>query len=360
MHKHSKPAGFVVYIRKVKNSVESEQIVLQNDVFTFDDIVGSSPQLEKVKSYTKKFAKLNSNILIQGESGTGKELFAKAIHNERCLDGPFLALNCAAIPSGLIESELFGYEGGAFTGAERKGRPGKIELAHGGTLFLDEIGDMPLKLQPVLLRVLEEHKTMRVGGSNFISIDFSLVAATNKDLQKLVAENKFREDLYYRIAVFKISIPPLRERPQDILTLSEYFIALFAQKQGMAPPLLNDDVKNILLSYSWPGNVRQLENAIFYSVNMCNGYIVIPSDLPDEITCAPPVFPKAIALNTITEAVPGGGNTIKDMERNAILKALAKTGGHIGKAAKLLGYCRATLYRKIRKYNMDNYIRAKG
>ncbi|NMA14392.1 MAG: sigma 54-interacting transcriptional regulator, partial [Clostridia bacterium] len=199
----------------------------------FAAIVGSSAPIRKTVSLARRFAKCESNILLQGESGTGKELFARAIHNISRPNRPFVAVNCGAIPKTLAESELFGYEGGSFTGAERQGRQGKIEYAGNGTLFLDEIGDLPLDLQPILLRVLEEKQIVRVGGTRSIQVDFQLVAATNKNLFDLMEKGQFREDLYYRLAVFKLVIPPLRERGQDILLLSDYFLSALAQKRGI-------------------------------------------------------------------------------------------------------------------------------
>ena len=206
-----------------------------NTRFTFDKIIGSSPPIKKVIEIARKFAHLDANILIQGESGTGKEMFAQAIHHESRSSGPFVAVNCGAIPANLIESELFGYEGGSFTGAERRGRAGKLELADGGTLFLDEIGDMPLELQPVLLRVLEEKRLMRIGGNRYVPVNFRLITATNKNLYEQVENNQFRQDLYYRLKVLQIDIPPLRDRSSDILELANYFIRVIAQKQLIVP-----------------------------------------------------------------------------------------------------------------------------
>ena len=201
--------------------------------FSFSHIVGSSDQTVEAIALAKKFCRFDDNILLQGESGTGKEVYAQSIHNQSRSDGPFVAVNCAAIPATLIESELFGYDAGAFTGAERKGKPGKIEMANGGTLFLDEIGDMPQELQAVLLRVLEDHLVMRVGGSRYIPVNFRLVAATNRDLAELVKEKKFREDLYYRLLVFKVEILPLRQRGAEIIELAEFFISKICQSQRL-------------------------------------------------------------------------------------------------------------------------------
>lgn len=330
--------------------------------FTFDKIVGTSPQIIESINKSKKFAKLDVNILIQGESGTGKEVYAQAIHNESRPDGPFIAINCAAIPKTLIESELFGYEGGAFTGAVRQGKPGKIELADGGTLFLDEIGDMPLEIQPILLRVLEEKKIMRVGGSRYIPVDFRLLVATNKDLLDLVKNNQFREDLYYRLAVFKTYLPPLRERGADIINLAKHFINAVAQRQQIPAPSLSSAAKYRLLQYSWPGNVRQLENAILYAVNMSSNGIIRPEDLPDEIksaaiSCSDQdcfAAPELIIDNTIREEkIP-----IKEMEKIAVTQALEQAKYRICEAASILGVSRSTMYRKIKEYNLHGNMKS--
>lgn len=317
--------------------------------FTFDSIVGESAQIIKAKSITKKFAKLDVNILLQGESGTGKDVFAQAIHNAYRPDGPFMAVNCGAIPQTLIESELFGYEGGAFTGAGRSGRSGKIEQANGGTLFLDEIGDMPLESQPVLLRVLEEKKIVRIGGKQAIPVDFKLIAASNKDLLNLVANKQFREDLYYRLTAFKIVIPPLREREEDIINLVNYFISTVAASQGIPKPSLRSDAKYCLMEYSWPGNVRELKNAIIYAVNMSGDGKIKSEDLPLELRSSVS-FSAATGHNGTKSLNQKHKN--QDIERVSIEKALHDTGHNINKAAKLLGISRSTLYRKLQKYQL--------
>lgn len=320
---------------------------------TFDTIVGSSQPMIKAIEMTRKFASIGSNILIEGESGTGKELFAQSIHNQARTQGPFMVLNCAAIPENLIESELFGYEGGAFTGAERQGKPGKIEIANGGTLFLDEIGDMPLELQPVLLRVLEDRKIMRVGGSKYIPIDFNLVAATNKNLLEMVRRHEFREDLYYRLAVFKISLPPLRDRSVDILRLAMYFIKKTADRQQMAIPILSESTKEILIQYNWPGNVRQLENAMVYAVNMSEKGVILPEDLPAQIkdTFDTEYVEPSRDSQRVT-ASDHSNLSIREMEKVAILQALKESDNNIGEAAEILGLSKSTLYRRIKDFHI--------
>ncbi|NLP43924.1 MAG: sigma 54-interacting transcriptional regulator, partial [Peptococcaceae bacterium] len=200
--------------------------------YTFSDIIGKSEVIKRTKNLAKRFAATEENILLLGESGTGKEVFVQAIHNYSRPNSPFIALNCAAMPRNLIESELFGYESGTFTGADKSGRPGKIELANGGTLFLDEIGDMPYELQSVILRVLQDKQVLRLGGRRYKKVDFRLIAATNQDLRKLIAEKLFREDLYFRLSVLSIEIPPLRERRSDIMHLANYFLESYAERMG--------------------------------------------------------------------------------------------------------------------------------
>lgn len=345
--------GCIVALKRINRikSTETRRVGLDTR-FTFDKIIGSSPPIKKVIEIARKFAHLDANILIQGESGTGKEMFAQAIHHESRSSSPFVAVNCGAIPANLIESELFGYEGGSFTGAERRGRAGKLELADGGTLFLDEIGDMPLELQPVLLRVLEEKRLMRIGGNRYIPVNFRLITATNKNLYEQVETNQFRQDLYYRLKVLQIDIPPLRERSSDILELANYFIRVIAQNQLIVPPVLSDLATIYLLNYHWPGNVRQLENSMLYAVNVCEDNIIRPEDLPEEIVSG---IDLDLPVNTGTQlhmAQPITNLSMKDMERIMITQALEQTKYNVSEAAVLLGMSRSTLYRKIKEYQL--------
>lgn len=319
----------------------------------FDKIIGSSPQLKKTIQMAKTFACLEDPILIHGESGTGKEVFAKAIHEVSRPNGPLIAVNCAAIPRTLIESELFGYRGGAFTGAERQGRPGKIELADGGTLFLDEIGDMPLEVQPVLLRVLEEKQVFRIGASEPIPVNFRLIAATNKNLEELVKQNKFREDLYFRLAVFKLDIAPLRERKSDINDLLNYFMREFARKQKMQVPVLSSAVKCLLYQYDWPGNVRQLKNTVKYAMAMSKKGVIRLEDLPDTILQSA----DCLSLDETDETAHNKSliespKQLNEMEKEAIQNALIANEYNISQTAKSLGVSRSTLYRKMREYGV--------
>lgn len=349
--------GCILTLKKINRVRKTESLVGGMDTrYTFDKIVGSSPQLTRIINMAKKFTRLDDNILIQGESGTGKEVFAQAIHNESRPDKRFIAVNCAAIPKTLIESELFGYEGGAFTGAEHQGRPGKIELANGGTLFLDEIGDMPMELQSVLLRVLEEKQVMRVGGNRYIDVNFRLIVATNKDLLGLVKNNQFREDLYFRLAVFMLRVPPLRERGSDINSLVKHFMNNIAKKQHITAPALSSATKCLLLQYDWPGNVRQLKNTIVYALNMSSNGVIKPEDLPDLIkdSMANRGFEKDYTgLQLMTDDnKQEQTQSINEMEKDVIHQVLLKGDYCISKSAKVLGISRSTLYRKIRDYNL--------
>lgn len=315
--------------------------------FAFSDIIGNSPELLQCTEKARSFACLNANILIQGESGTGKELYAQAIHKESRPDGPFVAVNCAAIPSTLIESELFGYEGGAFTGAQRQGKVGKIELANNGTLFLDEIGDMPLELQPVLLRVLEEKQVMRIGSNRYLPIDFRLLTATNTNLLELVEKGEFRQDLYYRLKVLEVNIPPLRSRGQDIVLLAQYFVNKIAEQQLIHPPTLSDLAIIHLLQHDWPGNVRQLQNAMLHAVTICKDNFIKPEDLPTEIVSKLKEIEPKNEVNMLGEKL-----TMQDIEKIMIINALKQTDNNIAEAARLLKIGRSTLYRKIKLYEI--------
>lgn len=309
--------------------------------YRFEDILGTCSSMEKAIKVARHVGGMVYNVLLIGESGTGKELFAQAIHNQNRPDGPFVAINCASMPRNLIESELFGYEAGAFTGAERKGRPGKFELANGGTLFLDEIGDMPIEIQPVLLRVLEDKRVMRLGSDRYIPVDFRIVAATNKDLYKMVREKSFREDLYFRLSIFKIAIPPLRERGEDIFLLAQYFIEDICKKMKYQVPELSPAVYKKIREYDWPGNVRQLENAMVYAVNMAQDGIIKLNNLPDELF-----------YNSLTDKVNQNLLSLSELEKRSIQDAMIYTGNNTLEMARILGLGRTTLYRKLKEYDI--------
>lgn len=320
-------------------------------------IIGSSPATLKLKEEIGQVAKSTSTVLITGESGTGKEMVATSIWRESDRRNKrFIALNCAAIPESIMESELFGYVKGAFTGADPNGRMGKFELANEGVIFLDEIGDMPLYLQSKLLRVLQERKIVRIGSNQLMDIDVRVIAATNKDLKKMVREKRFREDLYYRLDVIPLRVEPLRERLEDIEDLALFYSHRFAQKFGKKAPRLTEEVMDALKRYRWPGNVRELENAVEYMVNLMgeDGTLDV-SMLPEDIRTGNREL--AVKIETVSGGRMGAGQilSLRELEKNAIRQALLQYGGHTaGKAlaAKKLGIGLATLYRKIQQYGL--------
>ncbi|MDR1603773.1 MAG: sigma 54-interacting transcriptional regulator [Gracilibacteraceae bacterium] len=314
--------------------------------FYFADIIGDDPVFKHTVRLAERFSHSTENILIVGESGTGKELFAHSIHNTCRPSGPFVALNCAAMPRGLVESELFGYEAGSFTGANKNGKPGKIEMAHGGTLFLDEIGDMPLKLQAVLLRVLEDKQVMRIGGTRHRKVDFRLIAATHENLYQMAMDGEFREDLYYRLSVLDLYIPPLRSRPQDIELLSRYFLRFYCSRQGRTPPKLSESLIAWLKTYDWPGNVRQLQNAIVHALHMATGSIIDEAHLPDY--CRQDMDSKELPDGA--PDVAGEPTLLLEVEKRAIRRALAMADNNVPEAAEMLGISRSSLYRKLKEY----------
>jgi transcriptional regulator of acetoin/glycerol metabolism len=316
--------------------------------YTFENIIGESKLLKEAVKLAQKSAHTIAPVLLQGESGTGKELFAQAIHNYGpAKERPFVAINCAAIPKELIESELFGYEEGAFTGAKKGGHPGKFEIANKGTIFLDEIGDMPLETQAKLLRVLQEKTVTRVGGHKEIPVDVRIIAATHRDLTKAVEEGKFRLDLFYRINVIPICIPPLRERGEDVVLLAKHLIEKLAFK--MKQPIVNirPDFFDALKSYHWPGNIRELENvlerAIMLSEEGCLGMEQLPQNILDSCQKTPELNGKQPETPVLS---------LKETEKQAIIAALQACKGNITKAAEKLGIGRNTLYRKIKEYEI--------
>lgn len=314
----------------------------------FSTILGESPQVQSLLRTASRFAQTDNGILITGESGTGKEMFAQAIHEASGRSGPFIAINCAALPSNLIASELFGYVGGAFTGAENKGRQGKIELAMNGTLFLDEIGDMPLEIQPTFLRVLEDKKVMRLGSNKDVHVDFRLIAATNCDLFQLVQDKKFRADLYYRLEILELALPPLRERGRDILLISNHLLEQFCKKEGRPPLKLSKEVETFMLNYAWPGNVRQLKNAMLYAANMCEGRVIKLEDLPASLSRNLDMPRPNEKLATFQSF-----STLQENEQDAIKKALLLTGNNVRAAANMLGLSKTTIYRKVKEYHIE-------
>jgi formate hydrogenlyase transcriptional activator len=330
-------------IGELKNKLAQEKLYLEDEIrseLNFEEIVGESPSLRAVLKQVETVAPTDSAVLIQGETGTGKELIARAIHNlSPRREHTFVKVNCAAIPAGLLESELFGHERGAFTGAIAQ-RIGRFELAHRGTIFLDEVGDIPLELQPKLLRVLQEQEFERLGSARTIRVDVRLVAATNRDLEEMVAARTFRSDLFYRLRVFPLVMPPLRERQEDIPMLVRYFVQKYARRMNRAVETIPSETLDLLVRYSWPGNIREMENLIERAVIVSPGAVLrVPlSELK------PPMEPAAGNLLTLEAA-----------EREHILKALEATNwvlaGPRG-AATMLGLKRTTLQSRMQKLGL--------
>ncbi len=335
----SKSRGEIEYYRDRLNIASARKYVL-------DAMIGESPVIISLKRIIEKAAQGSVTVLIQGESGVGKEVVARAIHNLSPRAGkPFIAINCAALPELLLESELFGYEEGAFTGARKGGKPGKFELANGGTILLDEIGDLPLLMQGKLLRVIQEREFERVGGTKTQKIDVRVIAATNRDLRKLVAEGKFRVDLFYRLNVLPIYVPLLRERKQDIPLFIGHFIQKFVREKNISPKVFSEECLEALLQYTWPGNVRELENIIERSLFLAEGNIIRPDVLPSHIRelCRRPNGGEIVAMK----------DAVSKVERKMILDALAITRNNKQMAAKMLGITRVTLYQKIKDYGIE-------
>jgi transcriptional regulator with PAS, ATPase and Fis domain len=310
----------------------------------FPEIIGESLAMRGLLSLIKKVAPTESTVLVLGESGTGKELVATSIHdNSERKNKPFIKLNCAAIPEELLESELFGHEKGAFTGAA-KFKPGKFDMANGGTIFLDEIGDMPINLQAKILRVLQEQEFYRVGGSRTIKVDVRIIASTNKNLEKMVLDGSFREDLFYRLNVFTLHLPPLRERKEDIPILVDYFLHDAPKKVEISSVALQ-----MLAAFSWPGNIRELKNTIeSASVMAENGYIE-PAQLPGKITG---VFNSNSSEIKLPANIPLD-ERLREIEKSMIIEALRKTGGIQVRATELLGINQRSLWHRIKKHNID-------
>jgi DNA-binding NtrC family response regulator len=321
-------------------------------------IVGDDAKLKQVSVALHRAAATDTTVLLEGESGTGKELFARALHalSPRA-DGPFVAINCAAIPETLLETELFGHEKGAFTGAANR-KPGKFELAHRGTLFLDEIGDLPLALQAKILRALEEKRFERVGGTVPLQVDVRVVAATNRNLKAAVAARQYREDLYFRLSVFPIVIPPLRERPEDIVTLARYFIDKFCRDMNKRPLALSPAAEQELRSYAWPGNVRELQNCIERAAILTEGDTILPRHLNLSFrgpTMAPPPeddspWTKIDLTGPLTDATR---RVVAEVERRKIEQALKEAAGNRGRAAEILQVSYKTFTGKLREHNLE-------
>ena len=330
-------------LEKELNRYKGEFRERNKATYTFDSLLGSSPTFLDAKDQAKKAAKSDSNVLILGESGTGKELFAHSIHSDSKRSmGVFIKVNCAAIPAELLESELFGYEEGSFTGAKRGGKIGKFEAADGGTIFLDEIGELPLHMQVKLLRVLQEREVERVGSTRSIPIDVRIIAATNRNLEEMVDKGEFRLDLYYRLKVMIIEVPKLSERSEDIKMLVHHFLGKYQKLMNKPIEGISDRALRILSSYTWLGNIRELENTIERALNVVDEDKMVTSDhLPEEIRG----YKRPSSTLTLNEVM-------EETEQQTIINYLAIMNGNKSGTAKMLGISRTTLYEKMNKYGL--------
>jgi len=350
-------SGAKILVKKLQDT-EKELNVYKDEVrklysakWQFSDLIGQHPVFLSVKSMAEHVSQTNSTLLITGESGTGKELYAQAIHNaSQRKSGPFIRINCAALPDNLLESELFGYEDGAFTGARRGGKQGKFELARNGTIFLDEIGDMPMAMQTKMLTVLQERTVERIGGNIPISVNVRVIAATNRDLEAMVSKQEFRQDLYYRLNVVRLNIPPLRKRLDDVPLIAESLLARINQDLQTSIKGISGRARTLLQDYSWPGNVRELENLLERAVNMANmnhnDYLSVkhfPSLTEDS----------SINTELLEEENINLPEAMENLEKQIIIKALEKTGKNKALTAKILGIHSSALYRKLSKYGLD-------
>jgi PAS domain S-box-containing protein len=352
--------GNVITFQNI-NSVQNTEFTIRNKLYhkgliakySFSDIIGENSSLKRTIGKAQTFAKVPSNILIVGDTGTGKELFSQSIHNySNRKNGPFVAVNCAAIPENLMDSEFFGYAGGAFTGASKDGKMGFFELAHEGTIFLDEISEIPLNLQGKLLRVIQESEVMRIGDNKIIPINVRIICATNKDLKALVKEGKFREDLYYRLCVLQLNLPPLSERGQDVLLLANNFMVACTSGLSKDSITLSSDAQKLFLSYSWDGNIRELRNVCEQLV-VLNETGIISSQEVSSIIQIPGnkesinyvVSEQSLSTNLSLER--------KQFEKDLIIKALKESNHNKTKAAVLLGMNRTTLWKKLKEYNIE-------
>jgi DNA-binding NtrC family response regulator len=322
--------------------------------FKFQNIISKNPHMHAIFELISNLAHTTTTVLIEGETGTGKEQVARAIHHASQLrDGPLVAVNCAALPENLLESELFGHEKGSFTSAVGQ-RRGRFELANGGTIFLDEVGDVPAAMQAKLLRVLQERRFERVGGTESIEVDVRVIAATNRSLLRLVKQGTFREDLYYRLNVIKIDLPPLRDRPEDIPLLAAHFTEKYV-RPGENPKQISPQTMEILLHYRWPGNIRELENAIERACVTATGDVIQPENLPAEVlTPSAPKLPFAIDLERRLPDLLR--DVTSDVEQQYIRKALKKSHGNIGRCARICGLSRRSISAKIAEYNINKGV----
>jgi DNA-binding NtrC family response regulator len=355
----TKPFDIDHLLMLIRRALETQKVLTENillkDEFAsklgLPRIIGKSGKITEVAQLVQKVALTKTTVLLLGESGTGKELFARAIHNlSQRRSYPFVPINCAAIPKNLLESELFGHEKGAFTGADAK-KLGKFELADRGTIFLDEVGDMDFSLQSKLLRAIEESEIERIGGVKTIKVDVRIVAASNRDIEKAVEDKSFREDLYYRLNVFPIQIPPLKERKEDIPLLVEYFINKYCLELKTTQKDISKDALNILMSYHWKGNVRELENTIERAIILCDGDIVTPEHIILTQRSVPGSAEQLLSEGTLEDVAK---RALKIAETQRIVEALRKTRGNKSKAAEILRVSYKTLLTKIKEYGIES------
>lgn len=343
----------VIQLGKELEEAQAKVSFLQHEVLKaqgiFSAIIGKSAEFLKQIEIAQQIAPTNTNVMITGASGTGKEIFARGIHELSGREGLFIPINCSAIPSELFESEFFGYQPGAFTGASSKGKAGFFELANGGTLFLDEIGDMPYAVQAKLLRAVQEGQIMRIGGAESINVDVRIISATNRDLKKMMLEERsFREDLFYRLNVLEIAIPPLARRQNDIPLLTDYFIRQFCQKNSLPQKKIHPKALKKFLAYRWPGNVRELMNVVENMVVINRGNTITVEDIPQYI-----LNDIASAVRPVEEYPTDLGAAVRCLESDRIIQALKQCDGNKSKAAKLLNIPRVTLYKKINDYKLN-------
>ena len=340
-------AGKLGEMRRELSRCRQEPEKARGARYRVEDIIGAGQAMMRLKETVRRVAQGPSTVLIRGESGTGKELVAHALHTASPRrNGPFVKVNCAAVPENLLESELFGYQEGAFTGARRGGQPGKFEQADGGTIFLDEIGDMPLAMQAKLLRVLQEKEIERLGDNRTRVVDVRVVAATNRDVEELIRQGQFREDLYYRLNVVSLHIPPLRERLHDLPELVRFFVQKFNREFGLSVRDLSPEVWSLIKDYHWPGNVRELENVIERAFNLVEGEIIQVGHLPQYLQKIRGEGRRSLADKTLAAL-------LEDVEKEALLEALSTSGGNKMQAARVLGISRAWLYKKMKQYGIE-------
>lgn len=348
VHKESKHIGFVIVAKKIDSLRHAvNKIAGFASRYSFDNIITNNSKMIATIEEAKNIAEYDCSVLITGESGTGKELFAHAIHNgSKRQNGSFVAINCAALPKDLVESELFGYEKGSFTGASKEGYPGKFELANNGTIFLDEIGELPLEMQSKLLRVLDNHTITRIGGKYERKLDVRVIAATNRNLYNEIKINNFRSDLYYRLNVFNVKLPPLRERPEDIKACSEYFLQKLNNKNVKMNKKFDKNFIEWIENYDWPGNVRELENVIQRAYYLSKDDIISYSFIPEYIS------ENIKDMDNMFDENKFRPEALEEIEKKLIVKALEYCDGNVVKASKLVGIGKSTFYRKIKKYEL--------